>query len=482
MSRQCARLVWVVCMTLLLTCGPALPPVAPAGAIFPPSDGATAAESRGHTGSVPLLDALAHDTWTYLRSSQTTAHHLPYSWWSPSISGGDYANPAEIGLYALAWLAACDLGRPWSPSWSETEAEVSAILDQLRAWQTGSQAYQPHGPNAYQNSVFYQWYWISWNPPVVGARVGDNHLVPSVDNAWLAAALITIQEYGRAHGHTLLAQKAGAILDDMEFTRWYNAATHRFYWGAVENPQGGGEADYYSNENRIINFVARALGQLDATEFRLSLEALAGPAGSYDGITVAQMAWDGSYFTYAAPALFIREMDTAYGAATLLPVTQAQIAYARDQGYAAWGLSDCYDVGSGGYVQQGAPPAASPDPPETRPGLVTPHAAGLALITPLATEAITNLQTISSTFACAYAPGYGFRDALMARPADPDYGRCSDRYSALAQEWLFLGLVNHESGFIWRYFYRNPGVLRAHVEMFGGATVYLPLVNRGAAP
>jgi len=431
---------------------------------------------------VPLLDALAHDTWTYFRSSQTTAHHLPYSWWSPSISGGDYANPAEIGLYALAWLAACDLGRPWSPSWSETEAEVSAILDQLRAWQTGSQAYQPHGPNAYQNSVFYQWYWISWNPPVVGARVGDNHLVPSVDNAWLAAALITIQEYGRAHGHTLLAQKAAAILDDMEFTRWYNAATHRFYWGAVENPQGGGEADYTSNENRIINLIARALGQLDAAEFRLSLEALAGPAGSYDGITVAQMAWDGSYFTYAAPALFIREMDTAYGAATLLPVTQAQIAYARDQGYAAWGLSDCYDVGSGGYVQQGAPPAASPDPPESRPGLVTPHAAGLALITPLATEAITNLQTISSTFACAYAPGYGFRDALMARPADPDYGRCSDRYSALAQEWLFLGLVNHESGFIWRYFYRHPGVLRAHIEMYGGVIVYLPLVSRVAAP
>ncbi|MBO9316901.1 MAG: hypothetical protein J7456_14105, partial [Chloroflexus sp.] len=186
-----------------------------------------------------FLDELAHDTWTYLRSSQTTAHHLPYSWWSPTIPGGDYANPAEIGLYALSWLAAYDLNRPWSPSWSETEAKVSAILDQLRAWQSGSQAYQPHGPNAFQNSVFYQWYWISWNPPVVGANVGHNHLVPSVDNAWLAAALITIQEYSRAHGHTLLSQKAGEILADMEFTRWYNTTTHRFYWGAVENPQGG---------------------------------------------------------------------------------------------------------------------------------------------------------------------------------------------------------------------------------------------------
>lgn len=157
-------------------------------------------------------------------------------------------------------------------------------------------------------------------------------------------------------------------------------------------------------------------------------------------------------------------MSTAYGAETLLPATQAQIAYARDRGYAAWGLSDCFDVGEGSYVQQGAPPAASPNPPETRPGLVTPHAAGLAFITPLASEAITNLQTLSTTFPCAYAPSLGFRDAVMARPAAADYGQCSARHSALAQEWLFLGLVNHISGFVWRYFYRDADVLEAHME------------------
>ncbi len=434
---------------------------------------ATAAANDG------FLDALARDTWAYLRSDAATANHLPYSWWSPSIPGGDYANPAEIGLYALSWLAAYDLGRPWSPSWSETSAEVNAILDQLRAWQTGSQAYQPHGPNAYNHSVFYQWYWIAWNPPVVGANVGDNHLVPSVDNAWLAASLIAIREYATAQGHTALAQKAAAILADMDFRLWYHPDSHRFSWGAVEDPQGGAPADYYSNENRIINFVARALGHLSADEFRLSLDALEGPTGTYDGITVEKMAWDGSYFTYAAPALFIREMGTSYGRNTLIPATQAQVAYAQDQGYAAWGLSDCYDVGVGGYVQQGAPPVPPGVTPETRPGLVTPHAAGLALITPLAGEAIINLEAISGTFGCAYEPSYGFRDALMVRPGAPDYGQCSARYSALAQEWLFLAVVNHESGFIWRYFYRHPGVFQAHIEMYGGVRVYLPLVLRG---
>lgn len=466
--------LWCV-LLLLVFCGGALI-CAPAAA--PPPGGSV----RPLTDAANTTDTIARATWTYLSSPQTTANHLPYSWWSPTLPGGDYANPAEIGLYALAWLAAHDLDRTWSPSWAATESEVTAVLDQLRAWQTGAQTYQPHGPNAYQNSVFYQWYWISWNPPVVGDNAGDNQLVPSVDNAWLAAALITIQEYAQANGHPALAQKAAAILADMDFTLWYHPDSHRFSWGDVQDPQDGALADYYSNENRIINVVARALGHLSADEFRLSLAALEAPSGTYDGITVEKMAWDGSYFTYAAPALFIRETNTAYGATTLLPATQAQIAYAADQGYAAWGLSDCYDMGDGGYVQQGAPPTARPGSPETRPGLVTPHAAGLALITPLAGEAIANLQTISGTFACAYEADWGFRDAVMANPSDPAYGQCSDRFSALAQEWLFLGLVNHESGFIWRYFYRHPGVLQAHLEMYGGARVYLPLVLRVGGP
>jgi len=113
MNKQSARLVWMVCLAALLThllrsvqaCGPASPSVAPAEAISSPSDGASAAESA-------FLDALARDTWTYLHSPQTTAHHLPYSWWSPTLPGGDYANPAEIGLYALAWLAAYELNGP----------------------------------------------------------------------------------------------------------------------------------------------------------------------------------------------------------------------------------------------------------------------------------------------------------------------------------------------------------------------------------
>jgi hypothetical protein len=193
----------------------------------------------------------------------------------------------------------------------------------------------------------------------------------------------------------------------------------------------------------------------------------------YAGIFVKKVSWDGSYFTYGAPALFMREMKTAYGPSTITPATEAQIVYADDQGYAAWGLSDCFGVGDGGYVQQGSYPVAMPDPPETEPGLVTAHASGLALITPYSPQAIANLENLSSSFSCAYDADYGFRDSVMADKESADYGLCSDRFSALAQEWLFLALVNYRTGFIWENFYRDEGVRQAHLEMYGYYESYL---------
>jgi hypothetical protein len=451
-----------------------LSPITPQTSIAPSPTSALAELSQQNA---VFLDELAHDTWAYLSSDWATDNHLPWSWRSnsPELTGGDFANPAEIGLYALSWIGAYEMGRSWSPGWAQVEAEVIAVLDQLRAWQTGSQAFQPNGPNAYNQSVFYQWYWINWNPPVVGGGTGD-HDVPSVDNAWLAASLITIREYGEANNNSVMAQKAEDILSDMDFSLWYHSDTHRFSWGASEDPQGGTLADYYSNENRIINFIARALGDLNTDEFLLSLKALEQPSATYNGITVEQVAWDGSYFTYSTPALFIREMNTAYGTNTILPVTKAQILYAQDQGYDAWGLSDCYDIGPANYVQQGAPPVSMPDAPETRPGLVTPHASALVLITSLESDAITNLQVLSMIFPSFYDPMYGFRDSVMANPSSPDYGQFSDRFTALGQEWLFLAIVNHQTGFIWEYFYKDSAVLAAHRAMFGEIGVFLPIV------
>ena len=422
-------------------------------------------------GGGDFMEQLAEDTWLYLSSDWATDNHLPWSWRSETAVGGDYANPTEIGLYMLSWLGAFEMGRDWSPDWTAVQTELIFVLDQLEGWQSGTEP-EPNGVNVYNDSVFYQAYWI--NPPSVGAGSND-HVVPSIDNAFLAASLITIREYGEMNGHAALAQKADDILADMDFRLWYDETTAVFALGATENPLGGGPADYYSNENRIINFVARAMGQLTKEEYLNSLAALVQGPGTYNGITVDKVAWDGSYFTYTAPALFIREMDTYYGHTTITPATEAQIAYAGDEGYVAWGLSDAFDIVPNVYAHQGAPPADTPDPLEERAGLITPHASGLALITPYSDEAISNLQTISMTFPSFYEPARGFRDSVVALPG-PDFGKMSDRFSALAQEWLFLSIVNAETGFIWNYFYKDAGVNQAHLEMF--RVVVMPTVLR----
>ena len=81
-------------------------------------------------GNDDFLERLCADTWTYLSAEQTRVNGLPCSWWSEGAliggrSVGAYVNPAEIGLYALCWLAAHDLRRPWSPSWSRWRRDRS---------------------------------------------------------------------------------------------------------------------------------------------------------------------------------------------------------------------------------------------------------------------------------------------------------------------------------------------------------------------
>lgn len=68
--------------------------------------------------------------------------------------------------------------------------------------------------------------------------------------------------------------------------------------------------------------------------------------------------------------------------------------------------------------------------------------------------------------------------SLQSQREHQHSGECRDRFSTLAQLWIFLSVVNHENGFIWRHFYRGPGGLTAHIEMYGGARVYLPAVEK----
>jgi hypothetical protein len=50
--------------------------------------------------------------------------------------------------------------------------------------------------------------------------------------------------------------------------------------------------------------------------------------------------------------------------------------------------------------------------------------------------------------------------------AGPNYGKCSSRFYALEQEWIFLSVINHEDGFLWDYFHRSSGVADTYAKMY----------------
>lgn len=393
-----------------------------------------------------FVDTLATRTWNYLDSA--TTNHLPWSWMDSLGDGGKYCNPTEIGFYMLCNVGAYELNLI---SWDSAAAEIELTLSHLATWQNGT--------NSHDSSLFYQWYWP--DSLSVGYNSVDS-VVPSVDNAWLAVTLMTIREYADSNDTLPKADsiqiRCDSILGKLDFLAWYDPTTRRFYHGAYRNPRGGFEWNFYSNENRIINFVARALTQLDRDDFLASLTALGSCGGFYDAIKVRRTNWDGSYFTYTVPALFINEMETCYGDSTIDPATSAQIEYARASSYTTWGISDAYWDTT--YMKLGAPPRCSPDGSDPDSGIVAPHVSALALITSYDSLAIANLRTLADSFPRLYHHSLGFFDSVRDSTKEP-----GSRFSALGQEYIFLSLMNYRDSLLWTYFYGYAGVQTAHDEL-----------------
>jgi hypothetical protein len=119
------------------------------------------------------------------------------------------------------------------------------------------------------------------------------------------------------------------------------------------------------------------------------------------------------------------------------------------------------------YVgNQGAPPKGMGNVSETEPGLIAPYAGALALITPLKSEAISNLRSIKEIAPDSYDESHGYHDSLIVNESNTAYRRSSEGFSALSQEWIFLSIANCEKGTIWRYFNNDTGVKEAYKEMY----------------
>ena len=349
--------------------------------------------------------------------------------------------------------------------------------------------------------MYYNWYdpntgekLTVW--PVDGGRVYP--FLSSVDNGWLAAALIMVR-----NTVPQLRAQANAIYADMDFGFYYDPGAGLLRGGFWDEPSNQctttgnyrqeGPDVYYTchhygalnTEPRIASYIGIAEGDIPATHYYKLWRTFpatcdwgwqemqpAGVTRTYLGVDVFEghytyrdmnivPSWGGSMFEALMVPLLVPEEEwgpRSWGVNHPLYV-EAQIEHGMDEAdYGYWGFSPSNDP-AGGYREYGVDQIglnpdgyssdqerttvdygfgecrpAQPLPTEYGRGVVTPHASFLALDYQ-PTAALENLANLREDFG-AYGWG-GFYDAI-----DVTTGTQSKYYLALDQGMIMPAIAN----------------------------------------
>jgi len=393
------------------------------------------------------LEAYARDTWRSIEA----------------ITAGVDLPPDELRREGDRWLPA-GLTSPSNIAaylWSTLAAENLKLItrDESNRRLLGTLAALSRMERAH--GFYYNWY-----DPVTGEKSltwpGGGVVRPflsSVDNGWLAAALVLI--------HNLrpeLREAVSPLLDPMDFAFFYTPYNASDPVGQPGLLRGGfwGDSQTYTEfhygmlntEPRIASYIGIARGQLPVEHYyRLhrACNTSGAPTRTYAGIPVIQgtqeiqggrlvPTWDGTMFEALMVTLFVPEAEWApesWGVNHPLYV-KAQIEHGkRISQHGFWGVSASCDP-NGGYQAFGVPELGAwtrvNAMPERREGVVTPHASMLALRFAPA-EALANLRGMQTQYPI-YSQN-GFADSV-----DVASGRVSDRVLVLDQGMILAAIVN----------------------------------------
>jgi Putative glucoamylase/RTX calcium-binding nonapeptide repeat (4 copies)/Protein of unknown function (DUF3131) len=404
--------------------------------------------------------------------------------------------------------------------WSAVAAERLGIIghrelvDRLSRTVTTLEGMERHQPDG----QFYNWYdhrtgaklerWPPTGEPLTP-------ILSSVDNGWLATGLRVV-----ANAVPEVSARARALYDSMDFGAYYVPESNRirFY---IDPATGTGPCCYDTvvSESRIADYIGTAKGELprktyygrwrtfpDSCDWSWQETRPSGFTRSYDGVSVYDgtypygstrltPSWGGSMFEALMPALFVPE--ERWGAGSWRenhPLTvDAQIDHGRRvAGYGAWGFSPS-NTPEGGYAAYGVDaigmdpggnpsnedrtlvdhgfagcpgrdPVPDPPPSAYTNGVVTPHAAFLALrYRPQ--EAMADLAHLAAM------PGvygrWGFADSVNVGT-----GYASPAYLSLDQGMIMAALGNALDDDVLRRAFATPDLERAirpviGVEEFG---------------
>jgi hypothetical protein len=342
-----------------------------------------------------VLEVYAADTWKSFLAMVDPVTGLPSDNVSAEGTRSGYTSPTNIGVYIWSTLVARDL-QIINPE--EARARIDQVLDMLETMERHT-----------DSGMFFNWY-----DPATGAKLtiwpptGDPvyPFLSSVDNGWLASALIMV-----TNAVPQSRDRSQAILDSMDFGCYYdpNARGPDFgagllrggFWTVEDAPpwaQGFPRGNYcgkgpdvaytghhygtFNTEPRIASYIGIAMGQVPPehyfamwrtfpstcdwswqemapqgeTHTYLGIEVYEGHY-SYRGMDIVP-SWGGSMFeALMVPLLVPEEEWGSQSWAVNHPLyVQAQIEHGLEEAqYGYWGFSPSNNP-AGGYREFGVDP------------------------------------------------------------------------------------------------------------------------------
>ena len=446
------------------------------------------------------LQRYAEGTWASFVAMTDAQSGLPADALNSDGSTSVHTSTTNIGAYM----------------WSALVAERLRIIghretvNRLNRTLTTLERMERHEPSG----QFYNWYdhrtgakLTTWPP------TGDEltPILSSVDNGWLAVGLRVV-----ASRVPELRGRAQKLFDSMDFGFYYRPDVNRILFHFV--PDTGAAPCCYDtvvSESRIASYIGIEKGEIPQREYYGSWRSFPDtcdfsfqetrPVGftrtyldqsvyegayRYNGTRVTP-SWGGSMFEALMPSLFVPEDrwgPGSWGANHPLTV-RAQIHHGlTEAGYGYWGFSPAnipeggysvYGVDAVGMDPKGMPsnedntlvdrgfagcpgrdPKPDPPPSAYTDGVVTPHAAFLALRW-APREAVANLRRLERDFPGLYGK-WGFRDTVNV-----DTGHVSDAYLSLDQGMVMAAIGNALGGDVLRRAFVTKATERAVRPIIG---------------
>jgi hypothetical protein len=435
----------------------------------------SSAGAKGHVAGRQTLRRYAGDTWASFVAMTDPKTGLPADALRVDGKRSVQTSTTNIGAYMWSAVVAEKLG---IVSHDEAVARLSRTIGTLE----GMERHEPSGQ-------FYNWYDARTGEKLTYWPPTGEPLTPilsSVDNGWLATGLQVVR-----NGVPELSERSGALYDSMDFGFYYRPEVNRILFHYA--PDTGLAPCCYDtvvSESRIASYIGIAKGELPSREYFGTWRTFPDtcdysfqetkPVGSYRtyyGVDVFEGAyryngwrvvpsWGGSMFEALMPTLFVPEEQWApnsWGINHPLTV-RAQIHHGLEEaGYAYWGFSPA-NIPEGGYAAYGVDavgmdpngnpsnedrtlvdhgfagcpdraPVPDPAPSEYTNGVVSPHAAFLALrYAP--DKTLKNLTKLERDFDGLYT-SRGFRDSVNV-----DTGTVSNYYLSLDQGMIMAAIGN----------------------------------------